>query len=178
MDQPENISIHSLLPFVQPGMKTCEIGVRSGQSSQALLEKGCFVYMIDPWEDYDGYDEKNYYYDRDWNDVQEMIKAFPGQYEIIRKKSDDAKDDVPNDLDLVYIDGNHGYEFVKRDIYNYWPKLKDNGLLCGDDWSMPEVYKALTEFVKEISDSQNPISLGIFGRNWMIAKNNYIVIKT
>jgi predicted O-methyltransferase YrrM len=40
------------------------------------------------------------------------------------------KDDI---FDLIWIDGDHRYEGVKKDILNSIPKLKDGGILCGHD---------------------------------------------
>jgi hypothetical protein len=37
-------------------------------------------------------------------------------------------------LDFIFIDANHGYEFVKEDSNAWWPKLKIGGLMCGDDY--------------------------------------------
>ncbi len=36
-------------------------------------------------------------------------------------------------FDLVFIDGDHRYEQVRRDIANYGPMLKPGGILCGHD---------------------------------------------
>ena len=40
---------------------------------------------------------------------------------------------IPDNLDFVYIDGNHQYEFVAKDIKTYYPKLKKGGVLGGHD---------------------------------------------
>jgi hypothetical protein len=37
------------------------------------------------------------------------------------------------EFDAVFIDGSHLYEDVFYDIINYYPKLKKNGLIIGDD---------------------------------------------
>ena len=47
--------------------------------------------------------------------------------------SEDAVDDIPEKLDFVYIDGNHAYEYVKKDIGLYYPKLKKGGVIGGHD---------------------------------------------
>lgn len=168
MDNPENISAYSLLEFIKPGMKVCEIGVRSGQSSEMFLEKGAFVYMIDPWEDYNEYPEKTYRYQEDYELTLSRIKKYEGNYVILRKKSDDVIEEVPSDLDLVYIDGNHTVSFVKRDILNYWPKIKSGGWMTGDDWSMDEVMGGI--LLALVSLPTQGLNIKMIGRNWAIQK--------
>ena len=155
---------NSILHLI-PQFKVCEIGVRRGDSTLEFLKRGCFVFAIDPWEDYSDYNEKNYDYDSDYKETMEKIKDFKS-YQIIRKKSDDALLDVPDDLDLVYIDGNHQYEFVKNDIDNYWEKLKSGGFLTGDDYSMQGPQDAVNDFLKN-----NPnLRMELFQNNWVIRK--------
>lgn len=35
--------------------------------------------------------------------------------------------------DAVFIDGNHSYEYVKKDLENYWPKVKPGGIVALHD---------------------------------------------
>jgi hypothetical protein len=39
-------------------------------------------------------------------------------------------------IKMVYIDGNHAYDFVKRDIQLYWPLIEAGGFLCGHDYGV------------------------------------------
>lgn len=87
---------NSILHLVRSNIKVCEIGIRRGDSALEFLKAGCFVYMVDPWEDYPEYDEKNYNYPSDYLITQEIIKDFGGKYQIIKKKSDDALNDIPD----------------------------------------------------------------------------------
>lgn len=51
-----------------------------------------------------------------------------------------------NSIDFCFIDANHTYEFVSRDIAAYIPKMKIGGsILSGHDWSDDGVKKAVTE---------------------------------
>lgn len=47
--------------------------------------------------------------------------------------SENAVNDIPNDIDFLYIDGNHQYEYVLQDLTLYYPKVKKNCYIIGDD---------------------------------------------
>lgn len=50
-----------------------------------------------------------------------------------------------NSLDFVFIDADHSYEGVKRDLKDWIPKVKKGGYVCGHDIDWKGVHKALTE---------------------------------
>ena len=52
-------------------------------------------------------------------------------------------------LDFVYIDAAHDYENVKNDIKAWLPKIKDMGLIAGDDYAWEGVAKAVKETFKD-----------------------------
>ena len=53
-------------------------------------------------------------------------------------KSADVAGEIKNgSLDFVYVDGDHSYEGVKRDLDDYYPKIKPGGLFCGHDYYYP-----------------------------------------
>jgi predicted O-methyltransferase YrrM len=58
-------------------------------------------------------------------------------------------------LDLVFIDANHSYDYVKKDIIKYTPKLKENGLLTGHDIDYPGVNRAVNEMIKQYDVGPN-----------------------
>ena len=39
-----------------------------------------------------------------------------------------------NHFNMVFIDADHSYESVQKDIEAWWPKVKPGGILCGHDW--------------------------------------------
>jgi hypothetical protein len=55
----------------------------------------------------------------------------------------------------VFIDANHNYEYVKKDIAKYTPKLKPAGLLTGHDIDYPGVNKAVNEVIKNFDVAPN-----------------------
>jgi hypothetical protein len=129
-----------------------EIGVRDGRHAFYLInaldiEK---LYLIDPYEAYEEYSE-DWATDDMMTEVETTAREKLGGFKstkFIRQYSNDAISDISEDLDFVYIDGNHEYEFVKDDIANYYPLLKEGGMLAGHDYNAnwPGVVQAVDEF--------------------------------
>ena len=75
---------------------------------------------------------------------------------LINSISDGAKDKIADgSIDLLFVDGNHHYEQVRRDLQNYWPKVKKEGVLLGHDYQDPHpgVIRAANEvFGKDKKD--------------------------
>lgn len=83
---------------------------------------------------------------------------------IIGSRSDKAKGRIRNNsADLLFIDGAHHYEQVKRDILNYWPKLKIGGILLGHDYTHHKQHQGIVKAANEA-----------FGRRLTVLKNSRI----
>lgn len=54
---------------------------------------------------------------------------------------------------FIYIDADHDYEAVKKNIREWWPLLAVEGILAGHDYdeSHPGVIRAVNEFVDEFN---------------------------
>jgi hypothetical protein len=50
---------------------------------------------------------------------------------------------------LIYIDGSHEYEDVRRDIQDYMPILTSGGVMFGDDMGWKEVREAVEDSLGE-----------------------------
>lgn len=56
--------------------------------------------------------------------------------EILKGSSDKFVETIPdNSLDLIFIDGDHRYKQIRRDLNNYWSKVKSKGIMCGHDYN-------------------------------------------
>lgn len=52
--------------------------------------------------------------------------------------------------DVIYVDGSHDYHDCAADLRDYWPLLRDGGVLFGDDYeAWPGVTRAVDEFVAQ-----------------------------
>lgn len=129
-----------------------EIGVRHGVASHFLLSENrdLKTYLIDPYLPY--MDAGNYFYDREQQrSIKKLAEARLAEFSdrIIWKilLSIDAAFEVPDEsLDYCFIDANHEYHFVKIDIEAWWPKIRPGGVLCGHDYHMEGVSRAVNEF--------------------------------
>ena len=88
------------------------------------------------------------------NAEKEFYEKFNGN-QIIKKIKQKSNDVVnlfeDNSIDFIYIDGCHQYEFVKNDLINYFPKIKQDGIISGHDYCLGwiGVKTAVDEFFKK-----------------------------
>ena len=52
-------------------------------------------------------------------------------------------------FDFIFIDADHSYEALIKDIRAWYPKIKEHGILAGHDWEWASVQKAVNEFFKK-----------------------------
>jgi len=145
-----------------------EIGVYKGDFSKRILDmtNPAKLHLIDPWK-YEqekiyndtlyggrsGVDQNNM--DAIFNDVvNKFAKEIKNNQVIIHRASaEEACNNIKNNyFDWIYIDGNHLYEYVKKDLECYYQKVKVGGFITGDDyaeggWWGGGVKKAVDEFV-------------------------------
>jgi hypothetical protein len=71
----------------------------------------------------------------------------------IRMASIEAARALNVKADLIYIDGAHDTASVCQDILFWYPHLKQDGIMCGDDWLWPSVQAAVVETSKKLNKS-------------------------
>jgi hypothetical protein len=145
-----------------------EIGVHLGDFSERILRvvQPKKLHLIDPWKyESDSTYQRSLYGGQKGGDQHTMDRRYDqvvarfqaqldsGQVQFHRAYSSDAAGDFADgELDWVYIDGNHLYEFVKKDLELYGPKVKPGGFITGDDydysgWWQGGVKRAVDELV-------------------------------
>ena len=154
-----------------------EIGVNKGETSQLLrnLFPEAQLFLVDPWQLTSNYlmsgtpiSRKNQHYDNAYKKVLTLFQNDP-QVTIYRMPSAAAAPLIPNELDLVFIDGNHEYVEVKQDILSWLPKVRSGGLVAGHDYD-PNIpmFSGVKDAVDEIFG--NKLILGK-DRLWVHRKN-------
>ncbi len=67
------------------------------------------------------------------------IVVYSGDSHVIAEEFNDGA------FDFVYIDADHSYEAVKRDIAAWLPKIKPGGIIAGHDRVREGVHRAVAE---------------------------------
>ena len=130
-----------------------EIGVFFGENSKSMLDNLSIktLYLIDP------YDEglvgiKDPTAPKYIKEGAERLIGHGDRVCWIRETSAEAATKIPNKLDFIYIDGDHTYDGVSKDLALYWPKVKKNGILAGHDFDNEHVAKATKDFFEAQGD--------------------------
>lgn len=152
--------------YIKESMNIVEIGAFKGKSTSFMASyiKNFNVnfYVVDNWK---GSDEH-----QSLGNIKNLFEEFKSNMEqcelldvikIVKKDSVEASalfED--NFFDFVFIDAAHDYVNVKNDINAWYPKVKKNGIIGGDDYSLecwPEVVKAADEILgNEIQQNFKP----------------------
>src|SRR5690606_11417637 len=98
---------------------------------------------IDPWLYFPEFGDRSYGKRGDnsqekMDQVYENVRArFASSPSVVfhRSAAEEAVTEFQDGyFDFIYIDGNHSYDFVKKDIEMYLPKAKNGGYVTGDDY--------------------------------------------
>ncbi|MCB1110480.1 MAG: class I SAM-dependent methyltransferase [Chlamydiia bacterium] len=139
--------------------RIAEVGVWAGENAKHLRHffPEAHIYLIDPFYPDPLYLERGTPSSKNKKlyeaTYQALCKAFENDplTTILRATSVGGSKQVPDNLDLVFIDGDHSYEHVKQDILTWKPKMRPGGLLAGHDFRLdfPEVMRAVHECLPE-----------------------------
>ena len=136
-------------------VRGAELGVSKGDNFKSLLEMNSKLglYGIDSFESegnkLEKYDEGLYEGRTQKNAIENaknIESKFPNRARMIFERTDEACKHIPDGhLDFVFIDADHTYEGVKKDIEMWEPKVHENGLIMGHDLNWGSVARAVGE---------------------------------
>lgn len=160
-----------------------EVGVFRGDTSAGLLRalpNLRKLICVDPWLELEEFkkhcpNKAGNVYNAHWPSIKARFKAqvlepFKDRVLPLQMFSTDAAGMLPNNnLDFVFIDGNHGYKYVREDIIAWWPKVKEGGLVAGDDYRARPTYgviQAVNELFNGVHRNHKKLN-----RIWYVHKN-------
>ena len=125
-----------------------EIGSYAGESIELFFKFGKVkqIFAIDPWQG--GY---NYATSPAVSDFVLVEDAFDekikGKNVVKLKMTMKEAFDLLPELDVIYIDANHAYDYVLEDIKLSLQKIKKGGIISGHDYNSvaPGVVQAVNE---------------------------------
>lgn len=132
-----------------------EVGVAEGNSSKDFLNNGLQkLYSVDAWMKLPqrgdgGYDQD--WHDKNYADAVKQLSVFKERSIIIKGLSHEVSRQFEDEtLGMLYLDGDHSYEGVMRDLDAWYPKVVKGGLIAGHDYLSGEygVQQAVKDFTR------------------------------
>ncbi len=123
-------------------VKIAEIGVWKGAFAAQIL-KNCpnveKYYLVDPWRHLTDWKKPMNLNDDKFNKIyKETMKTLDFAKDkicVLRGTTLEVVDQInDSELDLVYIDGDHTAKGVVIDLIKLFPKVKEGGVIGGDDY--------------------------------------------
>ncbi|NJN21723.1 MAG: class I SAM-dependent methyltransferase [Leptolyngbya sp. RL_3_1] len=166
-----------------------EIGVHMGDFSQNIIEaiSPRELHLIDPWEY-----QASSVYETAWygggakggqTEMDERYSSILSRFNknihaeqvtVHRGYSTDILQQFPDQyFDWVYIDGNHLYEYVKKDLELSFQKVKPGGYITGDDYTEGHWWKGgVKKAVDECAANQSVQLVEIRNGQFIFRKSN------
>lgn len=148
LDIPGWFNMHdaymNLVKYCEDGDDIVEIGCFAGRSTRFLCDAlelsgkhDVKVHVIDTFEG-SGMEHSNVNLNSMYDDFMRNLSDHIEQERVIVNvnKSDNSNiinSFADNSIFGVIVDGAHTMEAVEDDIINWWPKIKDGGIMVGDD---------------------------------------------
>lgn len=130
-----------------------EIGAFKGKSTCFIAEgiraRNCKFYTIDTWFNDGGMHEAR---EDVFPDFLKNTEPYKDKITPLRDYSYEARKTwhSEREIDFLWIDGDHSYEGVKRDIQDWLPLLKRNHVVCFHDYrDAAGVKKAVDEIIAD-----------------------------
>jgi predicted O-methyltransferase YrrM len=150
-----------------------EIGSYRGQSA-AYLASGApqhaTVYMVDMWDrnNLEAVSESNRYAVAGEKHLEIAIERLSAlglidKITTIRGLSAEVAKGWSQKIDLLFIDGDHSYEGVKLDYENWYPFVKNGGVIAFHDYS--NRWEGVQKFIEETASKELKY-LGLHARIW------------
>jgi len=146
----------------RPQMRILDVGSGAGQATTWLgsiaTMTGGTVDCVDVWDDPEA-----------WRLFQTNILRTIGDSVVRphRGRSESVIPALPPVLyDLIFIDADHRYAAVRRDIQNTWPRVRPGGVLCGHDYEAP--LAAGAEHLADVLEVDTAIGLDVDGNRRIV----------
>jgi predicted O-methyltransferase YrrM len=173
------LAAYHIVPIINnlgPNVTGIEIGVCHGVNSYMLLECCSNISTlvgVDHYKAYKDWDREILQHEQDhsYATLQHNMAVLGPRFKHIKASSKDAAHELQdNAYDFVFIDADHSMRSVLEDLDNYWPKIKDNGIVAGHDANLFSVNFAVTSWAKRKGIDQKSIHM-MENQAWYFVKH-------
>lgn len=141
-----------LCKIIDLSLPVAELGCAEGLFSADMCRWGIpMLYMVDNWATIPG-QRGDGGFDQAWHDEnyrQAMDRVKDYKVTVLRGLTHEMAAKVPDEsLGMVYLDADHSYEGVMRDLKAWYPKVVKGGVIAGHDYLMKHygVFEAVKDF--------------------------------
>jgi len=206
MFAPDDFLVQEIICSVMPKKgKMLEVGSHLGRSTVGWAERlnpKFRIFSMDfwnfdttwrqsdhpDWEDFEGWDYTNNNpippdysksrYSRFLSNVENFPNIVPLRMTSPPKNPNVNLIEKISDLDLLFLDGDHRYDIVKKELDFYYPMMKRDGIICGHDWGREHIQSRwnvdhVNRAVQEFAEDKDLIILSDFFKSdvmWIVAK--------
>jgi hypothetical protein len=141
---PRPMILYAKEYFGKTVLKGVEIGVSVADNALSILKELAVakLCLIDPYETHP----------EEFEVACKKLARFP-QVVFVSKTSEEAAKELQTEqpFDFIYIDGDHSYEAVQKDLQLYYPLVKEKGLIGGHDYTpyLPSVVEAVNDYARK-----------------------------
>jgi hypothetical protein len=148
--------------------KGVEVGVFRGENMARFCEAGLDITGVDPWTDSDMNTIREAKEPAEVTYQRTIEKLKPYKYELIRKTSQEAVKDFPdNSLDFVYIDANHSFGHVAMDLMIWLDKVREGGVISGHDYFIDD-HGSHDKHIGHVRDAVDAFAKSYGFTNWYV----------
>lgn len=191
-----DVNLHSriILQLIKENnfKKIAEIGIFEARSARYIL-RNCHDSIDEYWgiDKYDeNFPENSYKFPRtkiqQWHDMYWRAcryMPFFQKFRLLKMESEEAAKlfdyyasftKNKEYFDFVYIDADHTYEMVKRDINLWYPLVKSGGIIGGHDYGFPDEvvrYGGVQKAVDEIFGNNDTVLVNRPSGVWYVRKD-------
>ena len=169
--------IRPMIKFIKKtGLKQlvgAEVGVWYGDNALSILENldiACLT-LVDPYKRHKIYNGRLFRQkkmDMIIKLCKEKLVDYKKQYVLFRMPSvKGARMIADGSLDFVYIDGQHMYKHIRKDIKAWYPKVREGGFIGGHDYN--SATEGVIRAVNELRDKTQK-KLYTSALDWWIVK--------
>ena len=132
--------------FKDQDVSMVEVGSHAGESSSIMAAFEIFnsITLVDMWDTPLAYNLCK-------ANINKRLKfMYPDlKVEMIKGDSSEIGKSWDKEIDMVYIDADHSYEGVRKDLDAWIPHVKSGGIVSGHDYAKCKMFEGLIKAVDE-----------------------------